>query len=701
MAVDPTDDFYVQWYSAKLWGMLPAIYRTSDAATTAASPGPLQELVARIATQAALLRRSIDRLWENQSIETCDDWVIPYIGALLDTRLVACLAAPGQRVDVAKTIHYRRRAGTLGLIEELVSDIARHDARAVEFFRRLGRTRHSYDPPLYPVANLSAFASPAALLAGQQPPSVVEGLYGPYSRTPAGGFADLRQAYAASNTGTAFDEYAYTADVRAGGQSTGWYNIPQLGIFVWWLYPFTITGGTPVASSTVPGLYSFDPTGRDIPLYAPSSRTEEDYADTWVSPDEWKLPVAVRSTLWNLLPDALYPDAFAISLGGLPATRDHFTIDPPRGRFQLLGAAQGPIAVTYRFGFSSTIGAGGFDPGVIAAPLATPAATLTISGGAGLDTALAGLAADTTLLFADSATYAGPLADPGATAQPPANIALVATGGARPVLRWTTPGASWTVTGSNGGTLLLQGLWLQGADLVIAGTWDAVALAICTIDPGTRGATAIDGLPLAPSHIVVSGTVGVLSLDHCITGPIRTAEGGAIAALSATDSIVQCLPGDPAAAHALLATSGAATLTRTTVLGALQLHRLSASECILDEVATVDDPQDGCVRYCTLAAGHNLRAPYRCATVPPRGPIFRSRDFGDPDYARLRPDADQAIPPGGTAMPPPSVLGGAQNGAEPGAFAAEAQALTLAGLAQKFAEYAPIGLNPVWVSADP
>ena len=134
------------WYQSKLWQLLPAVYRAQDATATGA-PGPLQELLNRIGAQTATLRRSIDRLWENQSIETCDDWVIPYIGDLLATRLVSCLDARAQRLDVAKTIYYRRRAGTLGLLEELVADIAGRDARAVEFFRRLGRTRHQFDPP--------------------------------------------------------------------------------------------------------------------------------------------------------------------------------------------------------------------------------------------------------------------------------------------------------------------------------------------------------------------------------------------------------------------------------------------------------------------------------------------------------------------------------------------------------------------------
>src|SRR5580693_9598776 len=103
-------DGYDQWYAERMWALIPAIYRTLDVGPTPDAAGPLRELVNRIGTQAAVVRRSVDRLGENQSIETCDDWAIPYIGDLLATRLVSCLNARAQRIDVAKTIYYRRRS---------------------------------------------------------------------------------------------------------------------------------------------------------------------------------------------------------------------------------------------------------------------------------------------------------------------------------------------------------------------------------------------------------------------------------------------------------------------------------------------------------------------------------------------------------------------------------------------------------------
>ena len=135
------DDGYVSWYQTKLWQLLPAVYRAQDA-TVAGVPGPLQEFCNRLGAQSAVLRRSIDRIWDNQSIETCDDWVIPYIGELLSTRLVSYLrraraAARCRQDDLlsATRRHARPVRGTR-------ADIAGRDARAVEFFRRLGRTRH-------------------------------------------------------------------------------------------------------------------------------------------------------------------------------------------------------------------------------------------------------------------------------------------------------------------------------------------------------------------------------------------------------------------------------------------------------------------------------------------------------------------------------------------------------------------------------
>jgi len=168
-------------------------------------------MVNRIGAQAAIMRRSIDRMWDDQSIETCDDWLIPYIGALLDVNLVSGLDARGQRLDVAKTIYYRRRKGTLAILEEIAANITGWDAKVVEFFRRLGRTRHGLDPPI----GLASAGPDVATL------QLAEGLVGRLTGTGIGGFADLRNVYGATKAHTAFDEFFHTADVRHGAAGSG------------------------------------------------------------------------------------------------------------------------------------------------------------------------------------------------------------------------------------------------------------------------------------------------------------------------------------------------------------------------------------------------------------------------------------------------------------------------------------------------
>ena len=702
------DDGYTAFYGTKLWKLLPGIYRTLDLPD---GDGPLREVLNRIGGGFADLRRGIDRLSDNQSIETCDDWVIPYIGDLLATRLVSCLDARAQRLDVAKTIYYRRRSGTLGLLEELAADITGRDARAVEFFRRLGRTRHQFDP---------AIGSVPIYQPGEAPGSaVIEGLAGATSGTPAGGFANLRNNYAAHASAGAFDEYAHTADLRRGVQSAGWHNIPHLGVFVCWLYSFPIDAATPVSNGAIPPCFSFDPSGRRIRLFARSNRISDTrisgFGEDWIAPDEWGLPLPISETLWAAYPDRLYPDSCSVDLaGGSPPTprpRADVRIHPETGVFSFADPSDKtkPL-VNYHFGFSSRIGAGGFDERPLE-KIDEPPVSTSVSGGSGLDAALAAIAATETVELTDSLTYPGIGAGLSLPAPPPppapAVVGIRARSQARPVIRWASGGATWKITGQ-GGSLVLQGLWLQGADLVLAGTFDLVRLRMMTLDPGTSGSggaffeTAIDGMALKPTTLWIDGEVQQLIVERCITGPIRSRGRGFVEKLNASDSIIQAIathapsptvPADPA----IEGTSGEVALSRCTVLGPIAVHKLSASECILDEPAIAEDAQHGCIRFSAYAEGSILHAPYRSVKVPPRAPLFRSRRFGDPNYARLYRHADAAIV---NPSPDDTILGGARNESEMGAFCRENIPLRKRGLAAKYEEYAPLGIYPVWIDAD-
>jgi hypothetical protein len=145
---------------------------------------------------------------------------------------------------------------------------------------------------------------------------------------------------------------------------------------------------------------------------------------------------------------------------------------------------------------------------------------------------------------------------------------------------------------------------------------------------------------------------------------------------------------------ALGSTTGTVQLTRCTVLGPSFVHRLEASECVLDDRMLVEDNQHGCVRFTAWTTGSVLPQQYESVEIPPGAPIFTSRDFGQPGYCQLRTDADRAILAGG---PRPSITEGGPTGSEIGVYAREMNAIKRKSLLIKFQEFMPLGLSPVVV----
>ena len=106
-------DGFERYYTEKLWEWIPGIYRDLDGEPEGPGQGTLRALIELIGAQAALIRRDIDRLWDDEQITLADDWAVPYIGDLLGTLPVSEQNTRGQRVSVGRTIYYRRRKGTL------------------------------------------------------------------------------------------------------------------------------------------------------------------------------------------------------------------------------------------------------------------------------------------------------------------------------------------------------------------------------------------------------------------------------------------------------------------------------------------------------------------------------------------------------------------------------------------------------------
>ena len=118
-----------------------------------AARGPLQSLLMLVAEQIAAVEGDLDQLYDDQFIETCAPWVIPYIGDLIGYQSVngVAPAVASPRAEVAHTISFRRRKGTVLVLEQLARDVTGWGAHAVEFFKVLGR--HPVHEP-HPAAQL-------------------------------------------------------------------------------------------------------------------------------------------------------------------------------------------------------------------------------------------------------------------------------------------------------------------------------------------------------------------------------------------------------------------------------------------------------------------------------------------------------------------------------------------------------------------
>jgi hypothetical protein len=251
----------------RLYDLLPAVYRQRDAENGYV----LKALLRVIAEQVNVVEDDITQLYDNWFIETCQDWVVPYIGDLIGYRLVHEAGEPGDvatarglqrnrilipRRDVANTLRYRRRKGTLALLELLANDVAGWPARAVELYTLLGWTQHLN-----------------------------------HQHLSRGRTADLRDGDALDRIDGPFDTVAHTVDVHsvASCNSKGCYNIPSIGVFVWRLKSYSVTQTPAYCLDESPHCYTFSALGNDTPLY---NRPQPEPEPTHIA-EELNLPVPI------------------------------------------------------------------------------------------------------------------------------------------------------------------------------------------------------------------------------------------------------------------------------------------------------------------------------------------------------------------------------------------------------------------------
>lgn len=610
----------------RLFDLLPVVHRQRDAERGY----PLRALLQVIAEQVDLVEDDIAQLYENWFIETCEDWAVPYLGDLIGYRPVHEAGEPGPvtterqrrlnkilipRREVANTIRYRRRKGTLALLELLAHDVAGWPARAVEFYR---------------------------LLAWMQPLN--------HQRLHRGRSADLRDGDALDLIDGPFDAVAHTVDVRrlSSRRTRGRYNIPSVGLFVWRLKAYPVTR-TPAYCLEQAGshCYTFSVLGNDAPLYTKPS--PEPSPDHIAGPLHVPTPIR-RRALERHLPD-YYGAArsFCVWVDGwgkhsaeepLPAEalivadlsdwqyrppRDRVAVDPVLGRlaFSPRQLPKKGVWVRYHYGFSDDLGGGEY-PRTLSQP---EGATIYRVGQdenfVRIGDALARWGDEApphaVIEITDGGVYVEQInieLDEGQTLQ------LRAADRTRPILRlmdWQTarPDALW-VRGEAGSRFTLDGLLVTGRGVQCESALAEVTIRHCTLVPGwTIGPDCDPHRPAEPS-LELTDTHAHVIIERTILGSIQVNQdevGTDPVPIRLSDSILDATsPGREAVgaptwplAHAVL------TIERTTVFGEIQTHAIDLAEnSLFMGPIQVARRQRGCLRFCYVTPGSRTPRRYRC-----------------------------------------------------------------------------------------
>lgn len=734
-------DLYREYFAARLWDRVPSIHRELDATEAG---DVLRAMLNSFGSQFAIAKRSQDRLWDDMYVELADDWAVPYIADLVATRLVSALNPRARRADVAKTIYYRRRKGTLPVLEQLIRDIADWEGKVVEEFRRLGRMRHGLD-------------GPAAT--------------GRVTATPEGGLADLRSVRGALLTGGPFDEFHYTPEMRRPVGRRGLRGIQTLGFHIYRLESVAVAGATPFRIKDLAGtrdFYTFDPSGRDVPLF--SARLSERAWAGWTSAGEADLPRPIDCRLANEEVFEIADPAIAwmLSTPLVPSLADRQAAagDLRRlvgqrfvGRPALLrlfsGMAQSAILTApgvseglFEQSLDPSSGSVATDPLMVvhdtsgtaiprerkrAADLESwPTPTVSnvdllidpargrflfdpgsgspedlrvdyrfgfgIAIGAGASdrrigseaatvhwqqgSSAAGLPIDGVVEIDDSSSFANP---PDQTAL--TDLVLRAAEGARPYVALS---GDWTLAASgNNRTLEIDGLWIGGqvgGQLRLGGDYARVTLRYCTLDPGGLDA---DGATLLPCGLVVEGTIDQLVIEKCILpGIILDGASPNIDTIAIRDSIVDA---QQAGSSGIVVVRAHMTMERCTVIAkdiaslCLHVERIDATDSLVAGQVDITDLQAGCFRFSVRGPSSRVPHPYRSVLLDDGRALFASRRFGDPEYAAL------------SLRAPATVATGSEEACEMGAYCAARRPIRFDGLRAKVEEYMPFGRLPAYI----
>lgn len=651
----------------RLYELLPVVYRMRDAEMGQ----PLRALLGIISEQVNLVEADIRQLYENWFIETCEDWVVPYIADLIGHRMVQEAGTPGDvasaqgsllnkylvpRREVANTIGNRRRKGTLSLLEQLAGDVAGWPARAVEFYQYL------------------AWAQQLNFLRPERARTV-----------------DLRAGDALDRIGTPFDELAHTADLRrtSSHRRPGRYSIPGVGLFVWRLNAYSSTQSPAFFFDRTRNQYTFSLLGNDTQLF---TRSQDEPAPTHIA-DEMNVPAPIRRRALEERTLDYYGEgkslciytwherskemrevsvdrivAADLSRWSYVPRGNQVAVDPRLGRivFSPRHEPRTGVWVTYHYGFSADIGGGEYERPL--RPAGSKPKLYRVSqqhkGEAEFEKigdALRHWKEESArepwaiIEILDSGAYVEPLnfkLDAGE------RLEIRASEGSRPVIKmldyYTNRPDAVSITGvteddeaasqeetasaqgdarEDAGQLqastqkpaplknprlVLDGLLITGRSVQLTGHFSEIVIRHCTLVPGWSIDTHCRPENENEPSLELTDTGARLSIERSILGTIQISENEVATdpiSVSISDSIVDATRNDLEAigapgnlvAHAVL------RILRCTIFGRVGVHEIELAEnSIFTGRVLVARSQLGCVRFCYVRPRSRTPRRYHC-----------------------------------------------------------------------------------------
>ena len=726
--------------SPRLYELLPALYRIADER----HGGQLRELLRLITAEADQLYGDTQQLWDDFFIETAQKQLIPYIAELVgntplhELDLTSAAATANQlfrdltgrdlqptgairtRADVANTIWYRRRKGTPAMLEQLATDVTGWGTHVVEFFTQLDWSQH------------------------------LEHLRLDRASTP-----DLRRVDVGDRVGGPWDREAHTVDVRPINEWDGWHNIPNLGFFLWRLesVPLTEVKPRPIGGDGSWRM-TFSPLGNDLPLFSSGQVSTSAPLSTELGIEMPIRAAAFFEDLRSGRPSNYYADTLAtgslmVVVAGLNGERvpardvrcgnlerwesmaqpsgTAIWVDVTRGRLLVpTGRTGQPLRVSYYYGFSAPLGGGEYERANWIVPSSSTPVT---GGGSFLAAAIAGRppGGSNVLQVDDSESYelSAPI-----TLAAGESLTIQALNGRRPHIRLTggetQPANTLAITSTGpGASLTLSGLLVEGG-INIEGDLKTLRVLHTTLVPGRSVVAEASRVSTGASVTVFNRAKAVavnrsleVQIAFSITGALRLP--AEITKVWLLDSIVDGIETDGAAPTVAISADGRSSgppahIERSTILGEARLLKLDlGSESIFTGRLSVDQTQQGCVRFCYLPPKSRTPQRYRCqpelavaleqeqrqteaarsGAHLPSGwkasiehhiwrwlvPSFVSTQYGHPAFAQLR----------GTS--PAQIRTGAEDGSEMGAFCMLKQPQRESNLRIRLEEYLPVGLE--------